>query len=264
MPEPVVVPDVAVAAVLVDAVDDGLDGVDLVRAHHQELLLARDEDYVLADHLAECALGEEPIGEVVEVANLGVVLGRELVDRKEPLVSVEGEMPVVVVGEVPRVRAVADDEELDEAQECVGVSVTGVILVVDNLLHRPPGADPKRLELDLDNGDTVDQEHDVVAVMAVVRIDAELIDDFEGVLAPVLDVDEGVVKRRAVVADKRFPVPQRAGGFVDIWCDDLIEDSLELSVGEVYAVECLELLPEVRFKLGSIADVAAAYVLEVP
>ena len=28
------VPDVAVSAVLVDAVDDGLDGVDLVRAHH--------------------------------------------------------------------------------------------------------------------------------------------------------------------------------------------------------------------------------------
>ena len=31
------VPDVAVAAVLFDAVDDGLDGVDLVRTHHQEL-----------------------------------------------------------------------------------------------------------------------------------------------------------------------------------------------------------------------------------
>ena len=139
------VPDVAVAAVLVDAVDDGLDGVDLVRAHHQELLLARDEDHVLADHLAECALGEEPIGEVVEVGNLGVVLGRELVDRKKPLVSVEGEVPRVVVGEVPRVGAVADDEELDEAQERLGVSATGVVLVVDDLLHRPPRADPKRL-----------------------------------------------------------------------------------------------------------------------
>ena len=139
------VPDVAVAAVLVDAVDHGFDCVDLVRAHHQEPLLARDEDHVLADHLAERALGEEPIGEVVEVDNLGVVLGRELVDRKEPLVSVEGEMPRVVVGEVPRVRAVADDEELDEAQERLGVSVTGVVLVVDDLLHRPPWADPERL-----------------------------------------------------------------------------------------------------------------------
>ena len=84
------VPDVAVAAVLIYAVDDGLDGIDLVRAHHQELLLTRDENHVFTDHLAERALGEELIGEVVEVGNLGVVLGRKLVDRKEPLVSVEG------------------------------------------------------------------------------------------------------------------------------------------------------------------------------
>jgi hypothetical protein len=34
------VPDVAVAAVLVDAVDDALHGIDLVGPHHQELLLA--------------------------------------------------------------------------------------------------------------------------------------------------------------------------------------------------------------------------------
>ena len=214
--------------------------------------------------LAERALGQEPFREVVEVDNLGVVLGRELVDRKEPLVSVEGEMPRVVVGEVPRVREVADDEELDEAQERLGVSVTRVVLVVDDLLHRPPGADPKCLEFDLDRGDAVDQEYDVVAVMAVVRIDAELINDLEGVLAPVLDVDEGVIERRAVVTDERFPVPEGACGFVHIWCDDLVEESLELSAGEVDAVECLELLPEVRFKLGSIADVGAVFVLEVP
>ena len=139
------VPDISVAAVLIDAVDNRFDCVDLVRAHHQELLLARDEDHVLTDHLTKRALGEEPIGEVVEVGDLGVVLGCELVDRKEPLVRVEGEVPCVVVGEVPRVRAVADDEELDEAEKRLGVSVTRVVLVVDDLLHRPPWADPKRL-----------------------------------------------------------------------------------------------------------------------
>ena len=57
-----------------------------------------------------------------------VVLVRELVDRKEPLVRVEREVPRVVVGEVPRVRAVADDEELDEAEKRLGVSVTRVVL----------------------------------------------------------------------------------------------------------------------------------------
>ena len=100
---------------------------------------------VLADHLAKRALGEEPIGEVVEVGDLRVVLGRALVDRKEPIGRVEGKVPRVVVGEVPRVRAVADDEELDEAQERLGVAVSGIVLVLDDLFHRPTGADPKRL-----------------------------------------------------------------------------------------------------------------------
>ena len=258
------VPDIAVAAVLINAVDHGLDGIDLVRAHHQELLLARDEDHVLADHLAERALGEEPISEVVEVGDLGVVLSRELVDWKEPLVRVECEVSRVVVGEIPRVRAVADNEELDEAEERLGVSVTGVVLVVDDLLHRPPRANPKRLELNLDHGDAVDQENDIVAVIAVVRIDAELIDNLEGVLAPVFDVNEGIVERCAVVADERFPVPEGEGGFVHVWFDDPVEESLKLSICEVNAVERLELSPEVFFKRGSIADVGAIFPLEVP
>ena len=97
-------PDISVAAVLIDAVEDGLDGVDLVRAHHQELPLAGDEDHVLADHVAKRALGEEPIGEVVEVGDLRIVPGREPVDRKEPLVCVEDKVAAVVVGEIPRCR----------------------------------------------------------------------------------------------------------------------------------------------------------------
>ena len=100
--------------------------------------------------------------------------------------------------------------------------------------------------------------------MAVVRIDAELIDDFEVVLAPVLDVDEGVVERRTVVADERFPVPEGACGFVHIGCDDLIEESLELAVGECDMIQGFELFPEVCLKRCSIAEGGAIFVLEVP
>ena len=51
------VPDVAVAAVVLDALDDLLDGVDLVGAHHHQLLLALDQDHVAADGSAQSALG---------------------------------------------------------------------------------------------------------------------------------------------------------------------------------------------------------------
>src|ERR1700688_3881832 len=100
--------------------------------------------------------------------------------------------------------------------------------------------------------------------MAVVRIYAELIDDLEGVLAPVLDVDEGVVEWCAVVADERFPVAEGPGGFVHVRRDDLVQESLELAVGECDTVQGVELYPEVCFKRGSIADIGAIFILEVP
>ena len=113
------------------------------------------------------------------MGDLFVVLPGELIDGQEALIGIEGEVAGVVVGEVPGVCAVADDEELEEAEKRLGVAVAGVVLVIDDLLHGPAGADPKRLQLDLNDGDAVDQEYDVVAVMAVVRIDAKLIDDLE-------------------------------------------------------------------------------------
>src|SRR5690606_6329294 len=130
------VPNVAVAAALLDAVDDGLDGVDLIRAHHEELLLALDEHHVAADHAAEVALLEKGVGEEIEMADGRVVLGRELVDREKLLVGGEGEVAGIVVCEIEGLSAVGDDEELDEAEERAGVAVARIVLVFDDLLHR--------------------------------------------------------------------------------------------------------------------------------
>ena len=138
-------PDVAVAAVLINAVNDGLDRVDLVRAHHQEFLLAGDQDHIPADHVTECTLGKELVSKVVEVSDLCVIPCRKPVDGKKLLFRIKGKVLSVVVSEVQRVSAVADDEELDEAEQRPGVTVAGVILVLYNLLHCPPGADPECL-----------------------------------------------------------------------------------------------------------------------
>jgi len=230
------VPNVAVAAILFDALDDPLHGVDLVGAHHQQLLLAGDKHGVPTDHVTERAFGEEPISEVVEVRDLGVVFRRELIDRQEAFFRVESEVTGVVIGKVPRVGAVADDEELDEAEKRPGVAVAGVVLVVDDLLHGPARADAEGFELDLNGRDPVDEQHHVVAVVAIVGVDAELVDDLEGVLAPVFDVNQGVVEGRAVVAGEAVSLAEGARGGEDIGRDDLVEEALELTVGERDAV----------------------------
>ena len=132
--------------------------------------------------------------------------------------------------------AVADDEELHEAEQRLGVAVAGVVLVVDDLLHGPARADAEGLQLDLHDGHAVDEQDDVVAVVAVVGVDAELVDDLEGVLAPVLDVDEGVVERRAVVAGEAVALAEGFGGGEDIRGDDFVEQALELGIRQLNPV----------------------------
>ena len=58
-------PDVAVAAVLLDAIDDGLDRMDLIWAHHHELALGLDQNHVAADHLGQGAFGQKDLDEIV-------------------------------------------------------------------------------------------------------------------------------------------------------------------------------------------------------
>jgi hypothetical protein len=80
--------------------------VDLIQPHHQELLLAGDEDHVPVDHMPERALGEKGVGEALDALDLGIVRGGVLIDRQEPLVGVEGEVAGVVVGEVVQFRSI--------------------------------------------------------------------------------------------------------------------------------------------------------------
>ena len=181
------------------------------------------------------------------MSDLGVVLGRELVDWKEMLVCIESEVSYVIIGEVPSISAVADNKELDKTEKRSGVSVTGVVLVVDDLFHCSPGADSKRLQFDLNNRYAVNQEHDIVSVMAIVGIDAKLIDELEGILAPVLDINQSVVERCAVFSDERFPIPEGLGSCIHVGSDNLVEDPVELAIGQRDTIQGIEFFPEIRF-----------------
>jgi hypothetical protein len=115
------------------------------------------------------------------------------------------------------------------------------------------------------HGHAVDEEDDIVAVMAVVGVDAELVDDLEGVLAPVLDVDQGVVERRAVVAGETVDGSRSVRAAVKTsGSDDFVEQALELAVGEGDAVEGLELLAEVALQGGAVVDVLPDGVFQIP
>ena len=72
--------------------------------------------------------------------------------------------------------------------------------------------------------------------MAVVGVDAQLVDDLELVFAPVLDVDQRVMQRGAVFALDVAVLAQGLGGLEDIGVDDLIAQAGELGIGQADAV----------------------------
>ena len=243
-------------------VHDGLHLIDLIRAHHDELLLAREQHHVAADGPAKVALFQEALGEGIEVGDLRVVFVRELIDGQEALFGVEGEVAGVVVREVVGAVAVADDEELHEAEQRLGVAVAGVVLVFDDLLHVPAWIHAKGLQLDLHAGHAIDEDEHIVTVVAVVRVDAELVDDLEGVFAPVLDVHQRVVQRRAVVASEAGDPTEGLGSGEDIRGDDLIQQAGELDIREADTVEGFEFFAEVFLEGGAVGDVWAVFVFE--
>ena len=257
------VPDVAVAVVFVDALDDVLHGIDLIRAHDHELLLAREQHHVTADGAAEVALFQEVFGELVELGDLSVIFTGELIDGQEALVGIEGEVAGVVVGEVVAAVAVTDDEQLHEAEQRLAVAIAGIALVFNDLLHGPTGIHAERLQLDLHTGHAVDEQDDVVTVVAVVSVDAQLVDHLEVVFAPVLEVHQRVVQRCAIVASEGVDAAQDPGGGVDIRGYDFIQQPGELGFRQLDAVQSLELLAEILLQCRTIPNVVAVFVLQV-
>ena len=62
------------------------------------------------------------------------------------------------------------------------------------MFRRPPGADAQAFQLNLHAGNPVEQQQHVIAVMAVIRVDPQLVHHLKAVLAPVFDGDQGVIR----------------------------------------------------------------------
>ena len=257
------VPDVAVAAVLVNALHDGLDGIDLIGAHHHQLLLAGYEYHITTDHFAQRAFGEELFGKAVEMSDLLVVFSGKLVERQKTLVGIEAEVAAVVVGEVPSVGAIADDKELQEAEQGFGVAVAGVVFVIDDLLHGRARTDGEGFQLDLYYRHTVDKEQHVITVMTVIGVDAELVDHLKAVFAPLPDVNQSVEEWRTVVTVEAVAFAQMASRSVNVRCDDLIKQAGKLCIGQMHSIERFELFAEVLLQPGTVANVGAIAVFEI-
>ena len=100
-------------------------------------------------------------------------------------------------------------------------------------------------------------------MVAVIGIDAELIDDFKVILAPVLDIDQRVIQRRAVIAAEGIDAAQNLGGCKHIRRDDFIQQARKFPIGETDTVEFFELRAEVLLKHRAINEIGTVGVFQL-
>ena len=250
-------PDIAVAAMLLNAIDNRLDRVDLIRAHDHQLLLAGHQHHITADHLSQRALCQETLGKIMQMVDFCVVFIGQPVNGQKAFIGVEAEMFTVIVGEVEGVTAVADNKKLYKAQQLVGVAVAGVVFVFDDLPHGAARCEAQGFQFDLHHGHAVDQQDHIVTVMAVGGVDTQLVDDFKVVFAPVADIDQRVLQRGAVVALKGVAFAQDFGRRKDIRLDYLATQPGKFRIRQFYPVERREFLAKILFQRRVIANVRA-------
>ena len=258
-----------------DALEDRFGRGDLVGAHHEELI-AGVEHAVSRKDGEDCALGQECGCEVGEVRNL-VVGGvgpphGELVGSRvgggylSARALVFGDvLEAHGVGVVLGVCAVGDDEDLHVAEESVaGARVEGVALVAVDLVEGLAQFFTAPLEFDVDQGQAVDEDGDVVAVGARARVDGVLADHLHLVAVNVGLVDEADVLGGAVVAGEDLHVVLLdAAGFGDDGIpsggrnvdDRVTVELLPFPVTEAVVVEGFELDAQVRFEAVAVVDV---------
>lgn len=126
----------------------------------------------------------------------------------------------MILPELGAVALVEDEDDGFVTQRVQHLLVSGLVVLLP-LLVALAGFIQRQSEL-LDGGDDDLVGIVLVTVVAVVGVDADLVDDLEGVLTPVLEVDEGVVQRRAVVAGEGVDLLQGLGGGEDIRADNFV------------------------------------------
>ncbi len=126
----------------------------------------------------------------------------------------------MILPELGAVALVEDEDDGFVTQRVQHLLVSGLVVLLP-LLVALAGFIQRQSEL-LDGGDDDLVGIVLVTVVAVVGVDADLVDDLEGVLTPVLEVDEGVVQRRAVVAGEGVDLLQGLGGGEDIQADNFV------------------------------------------
>ena len=195
-----------------NAVENAFGGRDLVRAHHQQVMLG-GEHAISRQDIEQCMPGEEGSGETRQVGDdvvapvgppagefetVGALLRTACCGTALHFMDVlEARGVAVVLG----VRAVRDDEDLGVLIESRS-GPEAVALVTVDLVERLLDRHAPSLQLDLHQRQAIDQNRHIIAVImpcAVCLFYLILVDDLQAVVMDVLFVDQRDIFGAAII-----------------------------------------------------------------
>ena len=244
-----------------DAVQNPFCRGDLIGPHNHQHVLG-SEDAVLGQDIQDRMPSKESPGEVDQVRNHAVIgIGPEACEFKAVaglfllllagLCVFDGIEPGAV-GIILRVRAIADDEDLDILEQ-TGPSPEGIALIPVDLIERLTDGHTTSLQFHMDHRETVYQDRYIIAVAvpcSFILADGILIDDLKKVVMDVLLVDQGNVLGGTVITlqdlDKvLLDLPGLLNNMVIRICQGILKEPVPLGIGEGIAVQALQLLSEI-------------------
>ena len=248
-----------------NAVEDAFGGRDLVRAHHQQVMLG-GEHAISRQDIEQCMPGEEGSGETRQVGDdmvapvgppagefetVGALLRTACCGTALHFMDVlEARGVAVVLG----VRAVRDDEDLGvliESRSGPEAVALATVDLVERLLdrHAPP------LQLDLHQRQAIDQNRHIIPGRVAATLLLELVKHLEAVAVNMHLVDETNVLCRTIITVQNLDVVflDQPGLVLDA-CrrrgDDPMEEMRPLIVGEPDIVQLLKLGAQVCDQFG--------------
>ena len=244
------VPDVATAfgsapsLALVRAFDlaqDTLGGGYLVRAHDQQSIV--DIEYrVVQQYAQEGILGEKGYGEIFEVFDEAIVRGRPVHGEIEAVfIALDG------IGEIARIGAIANDEDLQVFVKRAS-AIEALFAVAVDLVKGFADGDAALFELDLHQGQAIDEDGDIVAVGVGAAL-LELLYYLELVAGNGVFIEQIDILNTAIVKDKIIDVViVNFAGFID----DTIAGLIQITINKAlpFGVIKLDIIERLQLHAG--------------
>lgn len=212
--------DAAVFLIIVcnfDAVENPLGRRNLIRTHDEKQIFG-GENAIARQNVENCMAGEKGLGKVDEVGNDSIVRVRPIGSKFKAVAclaflagggaGIPDGVKTRAVGIVFCVCAVGNDENLYILKQ-PRAGIEGIALIAVDLIERLADGNAAALQLDVDEGEPVDEHGHVIAVVvlcAVIFGDYVLIGDLQTVVVNVLFVNQRDIFRTSVIAPQNLHI----------------------------------------------------------